>query len=178
MIHGSFFWGYIITQIPGGFICQKFAANRSVNSLFVLHTWCLCILASTLSVSLRLSSLLLQGVWLCDSGHVVPKHAHPCCGTHALRLCYPCQNMPRACGGASPCSRLIDTRRIGKRNTSIFANTFSWCIFSPNPPPRVFPIQPVTAFGPNGRHLLKEVAWPQPPSAVSPLPLRKRSLSH
>ncbi len=31
MIHGSFFWGYIVTQIPGGFICQKFAANRSVT---------------------------------------------------------------------------------------------------------------------------------------------------
>lgn len=31
MIHGSFFWGYIVTQIPGGFICQKFAANRSAN---------------------------------------------------------------------------------------------------------------------------------------------------
>ncbi|MBN3293864.1 VGLU1 protein, partial [Polypterus senegalus] len=28
MIHGSFFWGYIVTQIPGGFIAQKFAANR------------------------------------------------------------------------------------------------------------------------------------------------------
>ncbi|TRY59805.1 hypothetical protein DNTS_035234 [Danionella cerebrum] len=28
MIHGSFFWGYIVTQIPGGFICQRFAANR------------------------------------------------------------------------------------------------------------------------------------------------------
>uniref|UniRef100_A0A671LCN4 Vesicular glutamate transporter 1 n=1 Tax=Sinocyclocheilus anshuiensis TaxID=1608454 RepID=A0A671LCN4_9TELE len=28
MIHGSFFWGYIVTQIPGGFICQKFAANK------------------------------------------------------------------------------------------------------------------------------------------------------
>ncbi|KAF3814845.1 hypothetical protein GH733_017121 [Mirounga leonina] len=28
LIHGSFFWGYIVTQIPGGFICQKFAANR------------------------------------------------------------------------------------------------------------------------------------------------------
>uniref|UniRef100_A0A8C5QTI3 Vesicular glutamate transporter 1 n=1 Tax=Leptobrachium leishanense TaxID=445787 RepID=A0A8C5QTI3_9ANUR len=28
MIHGSFFWGYIVTQIPGGYICQKFAANR------------------------------------------------------------------------------------------------------------------------------------------------------
>ncbi|XP_005996777.1 vesicular glutamate transporter 1 [Latimeria chalumnae] len=28
LIHGSFFWGYIVTQIPGGFISQKFAANR------------------------------------------------------------------------------------------------------------------------------------------------------
>ena len=28
LIHGSFFWGYIVTQIPGGFIAQKFAANR------------------------------------------------------------------------------------------------------------------------------------------------------
>uniref|UniRef100_A0AAQ5ZF85 Vesicular glutamate transporter 1 n=1 Tax=Amphiprion ocellaris TaxID=80972 RepID=A0AAQ5ZF85_AMPOC len=32
MIHGSFFWGYIVTQIPGGFICQKFAANRLISS--------------------------------------------------------------------------------------------------------------------------------------------------
>lgn len=31
MIHGSFFWGYIVTQIPGGFICQKFAANRWIG---------------------------------------------------------------------------------------------------------------------------------------------------
>lgn len=31
LIHGSFFWGYIVTQIPGGFICQKFAANRYVK---------------------------------------------------------------------------------------------------------------------------------------------------
>ncbi|KAK2510557.1 hypothetical protein Q9233_017622, partial [Columba guinea] len=28
LIHGSFFWGYIVTQIPGGFIAQRFAANR------------------------------------------------------------------------------------------------------------------------------------------------------
>ncbi|KAI5106707.1 vesicular glutamate transporter 1 [Silurus meridionalis] len=28
LIHGSFFGGYIVTQIPGGFICQKFAAKR------------------------------------------------------------------------------------------------------------------------------------------------------
>uniref|UniRef100_A0A6Q2Y964 Major facilitator superfamily (MFS) profile domain-containing protein n=1 Tax=Esox lucius TaxID=8010 RepID=A0A6Q2Y964_ESOLU len=28
MIHGSFFWGYIVTQIPGGFICQRYKANK------------------------------------------------------------------------------------------------------------------------------------------------------
>ncbi|XP_012498940.1 PREDICTED: vesicular glutamate transporter 2 [Propithecus coquereli] len=28
MIHGSFFWGYIITQIPGGYIASRLAANR------------------------------------------------------------------------------------------------------------------------------------------------------
>lgn len=33
LIHGSFFWGYIVTQIPGGFICQKFAANRYSGSV-------------------------------------------------------------------------------------------------------------------------------------------------
>lgn len=28
LIHGSFFWGYIVTQIPGGFIANKLAADR------------------------------------------------------------------------------------------------------------------------------------------------------
>ncbi|XP_058873968.1 vesicular glutamate transporter 1 isoform X2 [Acipenser ruthenus] len=35
MIHGSFFWGYIVTQIPGGFISQKFAANRAFGFAIV-----------------------------------------------------------------------------------------------------------------------------------------------
>ena len=30
MIHGSFFWGYIVTQIPGGWISSRLAANRCV----------------------------------------------------------------------------------------------------------------------------------------------------
>lgn len=36
---------------------------------------------------------------------------------------------------------------------------------------RGFHIQPVTVFGQNGHHLLKEVAWPQQPFVVSPLSL-------
>uniref|UniRef100_A0A674AV08 Growth arrest-specific 2b n=2 Tax=Salmo trutta TaxID=8032 RepID=A0A674AV08_SALTR len=31
MIHGSFFWGYIVTQIPGGYICSRLAANRMIR---------------------------------------------------------------------------------------------------------------------------------------------------
>ncbi|KAJ8777709.1 hypothetical protein J1605_014362 [Eschrichtius robustus] len=30
MIHGSFFWGYIITQIPGGYIASRLAANSEI----------------------------------------------------------------------------------------------------------------------------------------------------
>lgn len=50
MIHGSFFWGYIVTQIPGGFICQKFAANRWMSSTlqYLLQCGRLCNLNSSL----------------------------------------------------------------------------------------------------------------------------------
>ncbi|KAJ3608451.1 hypothetical protein NHX12_025498 [Muraenolepis orangiensis] len=40
MIHGSFFWGYIVTQIPGGFICQRFAANRVFG--YAKGSWRVC----------------------------------------------------------------------------------------------------------------------------------------
>ncbi|KAK3527840.1 hypothetical protein QTP86_007725 [Hemibagrus guttatus] len=36
MIHGSFFWGYIVTQIPGGYISQRLAANRVFGAAIVL----------------------------------------------------------------------------------------------------------------------------------------------
>ncbi|EGW06682.1 Vesicular glutamate transporter 3 [Cricetulus griseus] len=36
LIHGSFFWGYIVTQIPGGFISNKFAANSAIY--LVVHS--------------------------------------------------------------------------------------------------------------------------------------------
>ncbi|XP_061629079.1 vesicular glutamate transporter 3 [Phyllopteryx taeniolatus] len=36
LIHGSFFWGYIITQIPGGFISNKLSANRVFGAAIFL----------------------------------------------------------------------------------------------------------------------------------------------
>uniref|UniRef100_A0A8C1X2D0 Solute carrier family 17 member 8 n=1 Tax=Cyprinus carpio TaxID=7962 RepID=A0A8C1X2D0_CYPCA len=36
LIHGSFFWGYIVTQIPGGFISNKLAANRVFGAAIFL----------------------------------------------------------------------------------------------------------------------------------------------
>ncbi|NXS76549.1 VGLU3 protein, partial [Pandion haliaetus] len=36
LIHGSFFWGYIMTQIPGGFISNKLAANRVFGAAIFL----------------------------------------------------------------------------------------------------------------------------------------------
>ncbi|XP_076199952.1 vesicular glutamate transporter 2 isoform X2 [Aptenodytes patagonicus] len=36
MIHGSFFWGYIITQIPGGYISSRLAANRVFGAAILL----------------------------------------------------------------------------------------------------------------------------------------------
>ncbi|XP_056273115.1 vesicular glutamate transporter 3 [Pseudoliparis swirei] len=36
LIHGSFFWGYIVTQIPGGFISNKLFANRVFGAAIFL----------------------------------------------------------------------------------------------------------------------------------------------
>ncbi|NP_001005398.1 vesicular glutamate transporter 2.1 isoform 2 [Danio rerio] len=36
LIHGSFFWGYIVTQIPGGYISSRLAANRVFGAAILL----------------------------------------------------------------------------------------------------------------------------------------------
>uniref|UniRef100_A0A3B3V810 Vesicular glutamate transporter 1 n=1 Tax=Poecilia latipinna TaxID=48699 RepID=A0A3B3V810_9TELE len=68
MIHGSFFWGYIVTQIPGGFICQKFAANR-VFGFAIVATSCLNMLIPTAArmhfgcvIIVRICQGLVEGV--------------------------------------------------------------------------------------------------------------------
>ncbi len=68
MIHGSFFWGYIVTQIPGGFICQKFAANRSVIAVTERRR--------TENKTLFIQQMLLcfSGFWLCNRGHVCAEY--------------------------------------------------------------------------------------------------------
>ncbi|GAB0202126.1 vesicular glutamate transporter 1 [Grus japonensis] len=64
MIHGSFFWGYIVTQIPGGFIAQKFAANR-VFGLAIVSTSLLNMLipaAARTHVGCVIAVRVLQGL--------------------------------------------------------------------------------------------------------------------
>lgn len=121
MIHGSFFWGYIVTQIPGGFICQKFAANRSVISLLIeckgiithssVHTECLL---------LSLFFPLFQSVWLRHSGHILPEHAYPRSRPDALWLRYPCQGVSRTCGGASVLSIALLVNTINEQGEQIY----------------------------------------------------------
>ncbi|XP_030115969.4 vesicular glutamate transporter 1 [Taeniopygia guttata] len=68
MIHGSFFWGYIVTQIPGGFIAQKFAANR-VFGLAIVSTSVLNMLIPSAArahvgcvIAVRVMQGLVEGV--------------------------------------------------------------------------------------------------------------------
>ncbi|XP_065715752.1 vesicular glutamate transporter 1 [Patagioenas fasciata] len=68
MIHGSFFWGYIVTQIPGGFIAQRFAANR-VFGVAIVSTSVLNMLLPTAArthvgcvIGVRVLQGLVEGV--------------------------------------------------------------------------------------------------------------------
>ncbi|CAD7085965.1 unnamed protein product [Hermetia illucens] len=66
---GSFFWGYVVTQIPGGYISQRFGAKFLLffgilfcSLLNILTPWC----ASFGGWKLLFASRLLQG--LCQGG--------------------------------------------------------------------------------------------------------------
>ncbi|XP_039555414.1 vesicular glutamate transporter 1-like, partial [Passer montanus] len=89
MIHGSFFWGYIVTQIPGGFIAQKFAANR-VFGLAIVSTSVLNMLipsAARTHVGCVIAVRVMQGLvevrsWWVSGGVGVPPDA-PSPGSYA-----------------------------------------------------------------------------------------------
>ncbi|XP_056425378.1 vesicular glutamate transporter 3 [Hyla sarda] len=68
LIHGSFFWGYIVTQIPGGFIANKLAANRVFGAAIFLTSVLNMLIPSAANVhygcviSVRVVQGLVEGV--------------------------------------------------------------------------------------------------------------------
>ncbi|XP_073476492.1 vesicular glutamate transporter 3 [Aquarana catesbeiana] len=68
LIHGSFFWGYIVTQIPGGFIANKLAANRVFGAAIFLTSVLNMLIPSAAKVhfgcviSVRILQGLVEGV--------------------------------------------------------------------------------------------------------------------
>lgn len=77
LIHGSFFWGYIVTQIPGGFICQKFAANRYNGGVSRCQKLQLCVVELE-DVVLGLALGNWEGPFLRTASSSVKHRA--CCG--------------------------------------------------------------------------------------------------
>uniref|UniRef100_A0A8C7LLT8 Solute carrier family 17 member 6 n=1 Tax=Oncorhynchus mykiss TaxID=8022 RepID=A0A8C7LLT8_ONCMY len=64
MIHGSFFWGYIVTQIPGGWICSRLAANRVFGLAIFLTSTLNMLIPSAARVDYRcvICVRILQGL--------------------------------------------------------------------------------------------------------------------
>ncbi|KAM8974060.1 vesicular glutamate transporter 3 isoform 1-T1 [Pelodytes ibericus] len=68
LIHGSFFWGYIVTQIPGGFIANKLAANRVFGAAIFLTSILNMLIPSAAKahygcvISVRILQGLVEGV--------------------------------------------------------------------------------------------------------------------
>ena len=47
-VDSAFFWGYILTQLPGGFLASKFPANKLFGAAILLSS-CLNLLLPTLT---------------------------------------------------------------------------------------------------------------------------------
>ncbi|XP_040200262.1 vesicular glutamate transporter 3 [Rana temporaria] len=68
LIHGSFFWGYIVTQIPGGFIANKLSANRVFGAAIFLTSVLNMLIPSAAKahfgcvISVRVLQGLVEGV--------------------------------------------------------------------------------------------------------------------
>nr|WDE40214.1 vesicular glutamate transporter-like protein [Schizocardium californicum] len=68
LMHGSFFWGYIITQIPGGYLASRFPANRIFGIAICTTSFLNLLLPVTckvhwgLVIALRIVQGLVEGV--------------------------------------------------------------------------------------------------------------------
>ncbi|XP_075240420.1 vesicular glutamate transporter 1-like [Convolutriloba macropyga] len=56
LMHGSFFWGYLLTQVPGGVLAQKFRPNK-IFATALIGTSCLNLLVPS---ALQISSVLVM----------------------------------------------------------------------------------------------------------------------
>lgn len=100
-----------------------------------------------------------QGVWLCHSGHILPKHVYPYSSTNAFWLCHHCQGATGTRGGASCLLPLLFPKE------KMCNESATLLLFAPFR--RGFHIQRATAFGQNGRPLSREVVSPRQLSVVS-----------
>lgn len=76
-VDSSFFWGYLITQIPGGFIASKFPANKifglSIVSSATLHLivpFAMTLMHGHVVICVR----VLQGLFeVCNQNSILPQ---------------------------------------------------------------------------------------------------------
>lgn len=68
LMHGSFFWGYIVTQIPGGYLAARFPANRMFGTAILTTSFLNLIIPAACRVhwgfviAVRIIQGLVEGV--------------------------------------------------------------------------------------------------------------------
>ena len=63
-VDSSFFWGYLVTQVPGGYLAAKFPANKVFGYALVISSILNCLLpsAAKFSIALAIFVRILQGL--------------------------------------------------------------------------------------------------------------------
>ncbi len=63
-LDSSFFWGYLVTQVPGGYLAAKFPANRVFGIALAISAFLNCLLPSAAKMSVLVAMLvrILQGL--------------------------------------------------------------------------------------------------------------------